>query len=55
MNSLPKTCQRRGCDLNPGPTAPESSMLTTWLCFKYCYNCLSVYMLDATGVGSQSS
>ena len=27
VNSLPKTVtrQRRGCDLNPGPTAPESS------------------------------
>ena len=33
MNSLPKsvTRQRRGCDLNPGPTAPESSTLTTRL------------------------
>ena len=33
VNSLPKTVsrQRRGCDLNPGPTAPESSMLTTRL------------------------
>ena len=33
MNSLPKTVtrQRRGCDLNPGPSAPESSMLTTRL------------------------
>ena len=31
--SLPKTVtrQRRGCDLNPGPSAPESSMLTTRL------------------------
>ena len=31
--SLPKTVtrQRRGCDLNPGPFAPESSTLTTWL------------------------
>jgi len=30
---LPKTVtwQRRGCDLNPGPTAPESSTLTTRL------------------------
>ena len=27
VNSLPKTVtrQRRGCDLNPGPSAPESS------------------------------
>ena len=33
VNSLPKTVtrQRRGCDLNPGPTAPESSPLTTRL------------------------
>ena len=33
MSSLPKTVtrQRRGCDLNPGPTVPESSTLTTWL------------------------
>jgi len=33
VNSLPKTAtrQRRGCDLNPGPTAPESSTLTTRL------------------------
>ena len=30
MNSLPKTVTRqcRDCDLNPGPSAPESSMLT---------------------------
>ena len=33
VNSSPKTVtrQRRGCDLNPGPSAPESSMLTTRL------------------------
>jgi len=31
VNSLPKTVtrQRRGCDMNPDPCAPESSMLTT--------------------------
>ena len=31
MNSLPKTVTRQGrdCDMNPGPSAPESSMLTT--------------------------
>jgi len=31
VNSLPKTVtrQRRDCDLNPGPSAPESSVLTT--------------------------
>ena len=29
VNSLPKTVmrQRRGCDLNPGPSAPESCTL----------------------------
>jgi len=33
MNSLPKTVtrQRRDCDLNPEPYAPESSTLTTRL------------------------
>ena len=33
MNSLPKTVtrQRRDCELNPGPSAPESSALTTRL------------------------
>jgi len=33
VNSLHKTVtrQRRGCDLNPGPAAPESSTLTTRL------------------------
>jgi len=32
VNSLPKTVtrQRRDCDLNPGPSAPESSTLTTF-------------------------
>jgi len=33
VNSLPKTVtrQRRGCDLNPGPSALESSTLNTRL------------------------
>jgi len=33
VNSLPKTVtrQRRGCDLNPGPSAPDPSTLTTRL------------------------
>jgi len=33
VNSLPKTIiqQQRGCNLNPGPSAPESNTLTTWL------------------------
>ena len=36
MNSLPKTVtrQRRDCDLNPGPSAPKSSTLTTVTCTK---------------------
>ena len=31
VNSLPMTVTRqcRGCDLNPGPSAPESSTLAT--------------------------
>ena len=33
VNSLPKTVTRqcRDCDLHPGPSAPESSMLTVTL------------------------
>jgi len=33
VNSLPKTVTRQhcNCDLNPGPSAPESSTLTMWL------------------------
>ena len=42
VNSLPKTATRqRDCDLNPGPTAPESSTLTTRLPVQYCsYLCV---------------
>jgi len=38
VNNLPKsvTRQRRGCDLNPGPSAPESSTLTTRLPSSFC-------------------
>ena len=39
VSSLPKTVtrQRRDCDLNPGPSAPESSKLTTrLLSHPYC-------------------
>ena len=38
VNSLPKTVarQRRGCSLNPDPSAPESSTLTTrWIVVGY--------------------
>jgi len=33
VNSLPKTVtqQHRDCDLNPGPSVPESSTITTRL------------------------
>ena len=46
VNSLPKTVtrQRRDCDLNPGPSAPESSTLTTRLPshpFVYLYSYLN--------------
>ena len=43
MNSLPKTVtqQHRGCDLNPGPTAPESSTLTTQLPSQYALGCIN--------------
>jgi len=44
VNSLPKTVtqQRRGCDLDMGPSAPESSTLTTRLPSHRAYvvNCL---------------
>ena len=42
VNSLPKTVsrQRRGCDLNSGPSAPESSTLTTWLPSNILYSLL---------------
>ena len=47
VNGLPKTVtrQRRGCDLNLGPSAPESSTLTTRLpsaVFRYMALCSSV-------------
>ena len=48
--SLPKavTRQRRGCDLYPGPSAPESSTLTTRLP-SHPYN--SVSTLYFAGLG----
>ena len=54
VNSLPKTAtrQRRGCDLNPGPSAPESSTLTSRLpsqnkrCGK-CKYCTTLQSSDA--------
>jgi len=50
VNSLPKTVtrQRRDYDLNPGPSAPEYSMLTTRLPSHpvevYCLKCLKAGM-----------
>ena len=42
MNSLPKTVtqQRRDCDLNPDPTAPESSTLPLSYIFLILVLCL---------------
>jgi len=41
VNSLPKTVTRprRDCDLNPGPSAPESSTLTTNVVWCGCGGC----------------
>ena len=55
VNSLPKTVNRQhcGCDLNPGPSAPESSTLTTWLPShpKYRYmTIMCTYQLHITAV-----
>jgi len=46
VNSLPKTVTRqcRGCDLNPGPSAPESSTLTTWLPSHPCCLGLGIWL-----------
>jgi len=40
VKSLPKTVtrQRHSCDLNPGPSASESSTLTTRLTSHPCHN-----------------
>jgi len=47
VNSLPKTVnrQRRDCDLNPGPSAPESSTLTTRLPSHPLVNNANVYYI----------
>ena len=48
-NSLPKTVTRQchGCDLNPGPSASESSTLTTWLPSHPIYYVLSVLWMTS--------
>ena len=50
MRSLPKTVtrQRRDCDLNPGPSSPESSTLTTRLPSTYLYVTVQVILSHAT-------
>jgi len=42
VNCLPKTVtrQRRGCDLNPGSSAPEFITLTTPLGYRATHNTL---------------
>ena len=47
VNSLPKTVtrQRRDCDLNPGPSAPESSTLTTRLPSHHMTALIPYYMV----------
>ena len=51
MSSLPKTVtrQRRNCDLNPGPSVPESSTLTTRLPSHPCH-CMSANQEPGRGV-----
>jgi len=50
VNSLPKnvTRQRRGCDSNPGPSAPKSSTLITQLPSHQCSNSNSSLKWDQT-------
>jgi len=62
VNSLPKTVtrRRRGCDLNPGPTAPESSTLTIRLPSHTTYGVADLYrpnpsLLDLSCVRQNSS
>jgi len=53
VNSLPNTVtrQRRDCDSNPGPSAPESSTLTTQLPSRPIYTLL-YFTIYFTLVGS---
>jgi len=53
VNSLPKTQRRRGCDLNPGPSAPESSTLTTRL--PTCTDCASLIVRQNMSAVSTAS
>jgi len=49
MNSLPKTVtrQRRGCDLNPGSSAPESSTLGRPLSFQQQHSSVDLLVQSA--------
>ena len=47
VNNKTVTRQRRGCDLKPGPSAPESSTLTTRLCSRV------VSVLDSGAEGAR--
>ena len=57
VNSLPKTVtrQRRGSDLNPGPSAPESSTLTTRLSshpeYRMAKNSVNLLVYSTVGKG----
>jgi len=55
VNSLPKTVtrQRRGCDLNPDPSAPEFSTLTTRL--PTCTDCASLIVRQNMSAVSTAS
>ena len=50
VNSLPKTVtgQRRGCDLNTSPSAPESSALATRLPSHPNVNVTDHYLMTMT-------
>ena len=54
VNSLPKTVTRQhsGCDLNPGPTTPESSTLTTRLPSHHQYCSATSLQCRASFIGS---
>ena len=56
VNSLPKTVngQRRDCDLNPGPSAPESSTLTTRLPSHPLYKLL-FFLIPRTNLSLKSA
>ena len=44
MNNKTVTRQRRDCDLNPGPSALESSTLTSWLPSHPMYMNIYIYI-----------